>query len=209
MRNNFVAGRETVQRRNTNKGEKMGTPPAPAYNLPGANNVLLKDGTAGDTLIGNYLNYYQLYANWNSNNFSGTDSVKLLALAQLCPHIDGAVIYEARALKQVITDDYSPYANNCDGGGGHARIAQQAITQKYTLFPNPNDGDFVLRQAIRDEAPVSVKVFNTLGALVFATSKTFGSNETNVSMSALVPGFYYIQLQDKTNSRFVLSFIKK
>ncbi|MEO6831522.1 MAG: T9SS type A sorting domain-containing protein, partial [Chitinophagaceae bacterium] len=198
-----------VQRRNTNKGEKMGTPPAPAYNLPGTNSVLLKDGTACDTLIGNYLSYYQLYAQWNSNNLSASDSINLLALAQLCPHIDGAVIYEARALKQVITHDYSPYANDCDGGGGSARMLAALKEQKYWVSPNPNDGTMQLHQTIRNEDPVSVTVYDVLGAVIAKKSIHFTGMLSDLRLTDIVPGMYYLNLQDSSGSIYTMKFLKR
>src|SRR5690606_14004152 len=41
-----------------------------------------------------------------------------------------------------------------------------ADVQQYLLMPNPNDGNITLLQKLADSEPVSIKVYNTVGAVV-------------------------------------------
>ncbi|MEO6831540.1 MAG: T9SS type A sorting domain-containing protein [Chitinophagaceae bacterium] len=183
--------------------------PAPANHLPGPNGVLLRDGLVGDTLIANYLNFFQLYIDWNSSNFMGGDSATLLTLAQLCPHLDGAVIYQARALKHIITHDYTPYNDNCgELPNGNERKILAGSTQEYKLLPNPNNGNFKLWQKVADDNPVTVSVYSIVGQKLLQTNKIFAKGFVEVSLVDLPSGIYYLNMQDSKGQLFVFKFLK-
>jgi hypothetical protein len=81
--------------------------------------------------------------------------------------------------------------------------------QQYTLLPNPNDGNMQLMRLRSDDTPVTIKVYNQVGQLVSVSTKTFEGKVTDLSLSHIVPGLYYITLQDASGETYKLSFVKK
>jgi hypothetical protein len=82
-------------------------------------------------------------------------------------------------------------------------------TQQYSLLPNPNDGIIQLLQARKDESPVSIKVINEVGQVVYTSTKTFESNTIALRLGQIVPGLYYITLQEPSGTTYKLSFVKR
>jgi hypothetical protein len=81
--------------------------------------------------------------------------------------------------------------------------------QSYSLAPNPNDGHFQLMQDRRDEAPVKIRVYNTLGATLHTSLKHFTGNKAGLELDDIAPGMYSIVLEDSGGAVYTLRFIKK
>src|SRR5258708_760594 len=60
--------------------------------------VRMADDTSMDYIVQNYQQYYSLYMRYATMTMTGSDSTNLFALASLCPEVNGAVVYQARAL---------------------------------------------------------------------------------------------------------------
>lgn len=61
-----------------------------------------------------------------------------------------------------------------------------------SIYPNPNDGNFVLTGCNQD---CSLDIFNSLGASISFTQKTINENERIVMLSQITPGLYVIKIQ--------------
>jgi hypothetical protein len=81
--------------------------------------------------------------------------------------------------------------------------------QQYTLMPNPNDGYIQLRQLKQDNDPVSVSVYNSLGAIIYKDTKAFEAGSTFVNLSGVASGMYYMILHDSKGTAYTLRFVKK
>jgi hypothetical protein len=120
-------------------------------------------------------------------------------------------------MRQMLTGELLTYADNCPdscnysegGGSGGERIARNTTVQQYSLLPNPNDGNMQLMQLKTDVNPVTIKVYNQVGQLVSVSTTTFEGNIAALSLSHIVPGLYYITLQDASGETYKLSFVKK
>jgi hypothetical protein len=82
-------------------------------------------------------------------------------------------------------------------------------TQDYALTPNPNNGLIELRQLEADNRPVSIKVYNAVGAVVYASEVVFTGKGTQVQLSDAAAGVYYMVLQDRSGSVYRMQFVKK
>ncbi|MBS1645193.1 MAG: T9SS type A sorting domain-containing protein, partial [Bacteroidetes bacterium] len=132
------------------------------------------------------------------NNLSSTDSTNLVLLANACPLNDGAIVYSARALLRDITGRLIVYSDACSGSGGSARMLKGETTQSYTLLPNPNHGQFELRQMVLSENPVQVEVTDVLGRNIYRKLTVFQNGGTQIYLGDIVPGLYCITLLDET-----------
>ncbi|MBS1525538.1 MAG: hypothetical protein JST19_07805, partial [Bacteroidetes bacterium] len=181
-----------------------------------ATGVRIADDSATDFIVQNYQQFYRLYINYETGVFSTEDSTQLFALAQLCPEVNGTVIYQARALYSGIFNDYSMYNDdscmNADSsyvGERHGETAQNGTQneQEYILWPNPNNGSISLVQTIPDSKPVTAEIWNEVGMEVYRDNSQFSGGRDQLHMINATPGLYLLRLTDCKNRVFTLKFV--
>jgi hypothetical protein len=68
-----------------------------------------------------------------------------------------------------------------------------------SVFPNPSNGEFSISLQTDASDPVQVKIFNSMGALVYQNSMDFGSTQMNINIQELPSGVYQlVATQDQT-----------
>lgn len=178
-----------------------------------ATGVRIADDSATDFIVQNYQQFYRLYINYETGTFSTEDSTRLFALAQLCPEVNGTVVYQARALYSGIFNDYSMYNDdscmNADStyiGERHSETGTQN-EQEYMLWPNPNNGSISLGQTIPDNKPVKAEIWNEVGMAVYQDELQFSGGRDQLHMMNAAPGLYLLRLTDSKNRVFTLKFV--
>jgi hypothetical protein len=76
-------------------------------------------------------------------------------------------------------------------------------------MPNPNDGNITLLQKLADSEPVSIKVYNSVGAVVRSFNTAFESNTAMLHLNNIPAGVYYMILSDSAGQSYHLTFVKK
>ena len=194
----------------------LGAPPIPMDSISGPNGVLILDGHGGDNVVNNYTSFYQLYIRYHIGTLTAPDSAQVTVLANKCPLIDGAVVYQARALYRLLTndltvfnDDYCELRNGNDGS--HARKSKPVSAfpqaQSYMLSPNPNIGDMTLMQLIADDRPAEVAVRTAVGATFYKATIAFKGGSAHFDLRAMVPGLYLLELRDGDGLDYTLKFV--
>ncbi|MDR3678422.1 MAG: hypothetical protein P4L41_00550 [Flavipsychrobacter sp.] len=193
----------------------------PAGNVYGdpAWGVTVEDNSDADYVVGNYLSYYTIAANFTDSTMSGTDSSNLMALANMCPLTNGDAVYKARALYNIVYNDAAVWNDDSlctmvsDGGDQQqqrmARAGTIPITaaqQAYKLVPNPNDGHMGLLQTVKDGNPVHAEVYNAIGQTILSTQLQFSDRQARLDVG-VVPGMYLLKLQDSDGKSYVLKFV--
>ena len=190
--------------------------------------------SAGDNVVINYKQYYQLLVKYQTDTLNSTDSMQIAAMANKCPFVDGSVIFQARALYSMVFNDSRIFSDvGCEpimearmahsGGGdstsGHTTKGDASYLsmtknndnlkgqQKYTLSPNPSDGNITLTQKSPDSNPVLGEVWNTTGLAVYKGELHFEGGVTRLIVMNASPGMYLLQLIDSNGNRFMLKFV--
>lgn len=178
--------------------------------------VVNVDDTTVDYIVINYITLYNKYLLYQDSSMTGTDSAVVKAIANLCPELNGNVVFEARALYRILfEDDTTIFNDTCslDTAGIASRYAsnQHSVSntiQQYKLYPNPNEGTFILKQLITDSNPVNVTIQDVLGKRVFQQEVIFINNTAQIQIGAVSTGVYLLQLSDSkgktTNFKFVV-----
>lgn len=189
----------------------INTIPAAAGIVTGPNGVVVKDMSDADGILQIYLSYYDLWRKWHTGVMSSTDTSDLEGLANLCPMRDGYAVYMARTLQQIVSGDVIVYNDNCleNPGGGNARMLRNNFEQEYSLYPNPNNGEMQLTQALTLDGVVGVKVYSTIGSLVRKGEVLFSRRFAALKVGELAPGLYHIVLRQQTGENYHLQFLKK
>jgi hypothetical protein len=191
-------------------------PPAAAGIISGPNAVKVLDGCGGDSVFAHYKLFYELYQSYRDSTFNAGDSVSLCWLAALCPRIDGAVVFQARSLRVKLSNEVLTYPDDCpdeDSSGGEMQFYERRMkstdVQQYMLVPNPNDGNITLLQKLADSKPVSIKVYNSVGAVVRSFNTAYESNTAMLHLNNIPAGLYYMILHNSAGQSYHLTFVKK
>ncbi|GAA4461728.1 hypothetical protein GCM10023093_06900 [Nemorincola caseinilytica] len=185
-------------------------------------NVVLAD-KAGDNIVSNYKQYYDLLIRYSTDKLNSADSQHLVVLAEKCPLADGAAIYQARALYNLVFDDcrifsdlgckLEPQQEIDEAAGATTAVGGQnaddayKLTQAYTLHPNPSDGNMTLTQKVQDNEPVMAEVWNAAGASIFKGELRFTAGTTDLNIGNISGGMYMLQLIDSKGNRSTLRFV--
>jgi hypothetical protein len=170
--------------------------------------LMLTDTSAADTIVAHYVQFYNQYLSYLLSG--NTDSTVLASLAYLCPRLHGAVVYQARAFYTQRYGINTVYNDDSLCMSAPSRIAYPdapIASQDYTLYPNPNNGTFVLKQKTNADKKVLLKVYNALGVIVYQSEISFINGQINVGMGQKTPGVYLICIGDEMAKTVCLRFI--
>jgi len=157
----------------------------------------------------------------DARSLSSSDSAQITYIANLCPNIYGAAVYKARALYTMVWDDPEAWDDDLacgyvdtivSGGGGRKVHSSAGLTmtnneQEYSLYPNPNNGQMVLMQKLKDENAVSAEVINANGQSVYKTPVFFNENISALKLQNICPGLYIIILRDAIGKIYTIKFV--
>jgi hypothetical protein len=80
------------------------------------------------------------------------------------------------------------------------------IGNKIIITPNPTT-DF-LSISFKDDAFKSLKILSTIGKIVNSRILHLEENKAKVDVSALMPGVYYILIENETDQLYISRFVK-
>jgi hypothetical protein len=197
---------------------------ATGYTL-GTTGAVATDSSAADTIVQNYVQFFKIYKHFMQGVMSGADSTTTDSIAHLCPNTNGAVVYKARALYTMLYDDprvwddemacgYSSIDTGGGSGGdstGGRKVRPVSIktdsVQKYSLYPNPTNGNITLVQHLIDENPVQIELLNAEGQSVLKRELFFNAGLKQINLQNLQPGLYLVVLRDMKGQSYTLKFI--
>lgn len=128
------------------------------------------DFIASNNIEENYKKYFASRLNKLANNLSVLDSISLIELAEKCPFTDGTVIYEARALYNLIYGKEDVFLDPCNVEMGAKSLA---FSEKDTdldifLFPNPSQSEVFVKLRNADFSTFSLKVTDANGKTIYS-----------------------------------------
>jgi hypothetical protein len=156
----------------------------------------------------NYKNYYQIYKNTKDSSFTLIDSLDLATLANKCPFTEGGVVFQARALYNYIYNGYNRFSDNCiDENENYYRQAKSLssdekninVLLKTKLYPNPNDGTFVIvmsnNETIQEKQKAEISVFDLTGKQVFSGEEQIQVGQELKLKLQLLNGIYLLKVK--------------
>ncbi|MFA6151112.1 MAG: T9SS type A sorting domain-containing protein [Chitinophagaceae bacterium] len=181
-----------------------------------SNTITVTDYTEADAIAANYVRYYDRYIRFLQGSMNGSDTVYIQDLATKCPALDGAIVFKARALYDWLADTVIVYQDDSCMDRGNSLFkttpASPAIssmteaTDGYTLYPNPNNGSFTLKQKIPSDIEVEVKLYNALGMQIGREKVQFMNGLANFKVQYTSAGLYLICLTDGNNKTSCIKF---
>jgi hypothetical protein len=177
--------------------------------------------SAQTNIEANYKSYYNIYSAYHSvGNLVPNDSIDLYMLAHKCPFVDGAVVYKARALFDMIYQTAKIY--NDEGClatgisyGRKGNTNNSTIKNKQnrlfvaglSIYPNPaNDEIFI--KGYKESEEVIVSITDVSGKLLLETNLVTSSNKSSLKLN-LLNGIYFVTLVNtngiKTHTKLVIT----
>ncbi len=125
----------------------------------------------------NYKNYYTVFTKYKNGNFTSADSATLINLAKLCPGMDGSIVYQARALYNLIYKTVKVYKEDCNTASSNGSRLKNDVSNNETLknnwnvelFPNPTKGNFTLVSKVESEV-LTVTITDITGKLIYSNT---------------------------------------
>jgi hypothetical protein len=158
----------------------------------------------------NYKDFYTIVNKTKNNTYTATDSTTLFNLANMCPYVDGAVVFQARALYNITYNGYYTFYDNCSPnlqGRSSTNIDTKSeqnevnVILKSTIFPNPNDGNYALRFSNEvEKQSIEITIFDITGKEILKESKYLQEGNQLKISNGLLNGTYLlkVKLEDGT-----------
>jgi hypothetical protein len=186
--------------------DEMGADVAKSGDYAGTRS-LLSGFSGNNTIENNYYAFYSLVANYledqaHGDPFSSADSTGLLDLAERCPEMEGACIFQARALYEFIYPVIPLYPGCNDGTGARPASLNNDVKetqgeQLYRIMPNPaSDRLYIFGKG---NAHLKVTIYDNIGRNLH--SETTKLKESRGELSINLPdGIYHLRLSDETGN---------
>ncbi|MBA2612574.1 MAG: T9SS type A sorting domain-containing protein [Bacteroidetes bacterium] len=155
----------------------------------------------------NYKTFYSLYSKHATGNFTVPDSLTLINLAKLCSGIDGAVVYQARALYNLIYKTVKNYKENCDeviisgsrfnSIGNNENSGSTKNNWTVDLFPNPASNEFNIVSNAESEN-LTVIIRDVAGKILY-NQRLRTSNFISKLDLNLINGIYFVTINNTNN----------
>jgi hypothetical protein len=150
----------------------------------------------------NYKVFYSSYLNYLNDTLSSTDSTNILTLANGCPTVDGAIVYNARALYNSIYSVVEQFTDNCTSSAQGSRLGNFSGVQKWDadkkpfdaiMYPVPSSGDVNISPIGIIEGNLKVIVLDITGKVVFDKALQITNGLCNFKLN-LNTGTYLVKI---------------
>lgn len=73
--------------------------------------------------------------------------------------------------------------------------------RKMSIYPNPNEGSFVIQFNKGIEAGTEIRIYSLIGSLIYSEKTThIGETSVNIELPSIEKGIYFIEIKDSTKS---------
>jgi hypothetical protein len=85
------------------------------------------------------------------------------------------------------------------------RLGYEDFVQQFTVYPNPNDGNFDVSVQLMRESPIVLSVWNSATSILVGNVHADGSNQylEHIDLRPLAPGAYVLRLDFETGKRYI------
>jgi len=148
----------------------------------------------------------------NAYEYTSKDSTELYEIAEQCAVYNGNAVHQARNVFMSIYNQLIEFEDDCEESKKEmiaSNINENVITDtevKYTLYPNPNNGHFIIEHPINTIG--ELLIYDVAGKLIFTYGINNASNQTFISSNGLDNGVYFYEIKTSNsvvkNSKLVI-----
>lgn len=163
-----------------------------------------------NTIEENYKNYFNVLSRLLQSAYTSSDSLNLFKLAEKCPFTEGQVIYQARALYNIINDTSITFEDVCESGEQRDSKVQDIVeTELYNdvvVYPNPTQQKLNILFTETDLLFIEITVRDVNGKIVYASKQLKNVHGLSTIDLDVENGVYLIEVINPNNDE---RFIKK
>lgn len=137
--------------------------------------------------------FNQCHINLNSGLLTTADVNALQAISELCPLEHGSVVYEARAMLNMLFDDVFEYPDACDNGL-RFELTSQDWNRDLLVYPNPTDGLLNIEYEVNENDIAQVTIIEISGKQVMEFSLRNTDQVHSIDLTTLERGTYLLTL---------------
>lgn len=147
--------------------------------------------------------YNKAYSSsWGTGVAYGTGSLIDLCSGTPCSIIDNCTVTPTRE---------DPNADGTSGWGAKPgednKLMGKAPTVDYQLYPNPTNGKVLIKRQSGNNDPIVVKIYNTLGSVVYNNVLTFNAATAEIPALNVTSGIYIVEITSSDNQRFTTRLV--
>lgn len=162
-----------------------------------------------NSIENNYNNFYNLYSKYYTKAYTNNDNTALLALANKCPFLEGEVVYQARALYNVINSTVVLFKDNCPvESKTSSRLMKSLNATPFwdaTIYPNPASNELFIKTS-NEKEELKVVITDVNGRVVadylVKTNGFIGNIRLNMNS-----GIYFVTLSNSNNDKAVKKLV--
>lgn len=184
-------------------------------NLSKANILQAQSSNAQITAL-NYIEvntkyFYDLSVKYSNSNLLQSDKNALLVMANGCPDRDGAVVYQARVLYNIINNSSKHFEDSCDVTNSSSRMSNNNSTtiekeNEYNvlqIYPNPNNGKCLINFYDANITSMQLKVYDVNGRVIYEENVSDVTDKIYALNLDVKNGIYFIEVIDlNTEARY-------
>jgi hypothetical protein len=130
---------------------------------------------------------------------TSSDITAIQTIANMCIHKGGKSVAYARALLGAIYNHPFGYDDDCMNNEENAR---QGKTTKVSasnsisinLYPNPNNGNFILSYQLKENKEAELMVEDVTGKLIYQTKLNTASTSMDINLKNIRNGIYFVKV---------------
>jgi hypothetical protein len=166
--------------------------------------------SAKNNIETNYESFYNLYAKYYTKVYTDNENTALLSLANKCPFLEGEVIYQARALYNVINSTVGSFKDNCPGDEqSSSRLANNNLSSvdiwNASIYPNPASNELFI-SSTKEIEQIKVIITDVNGRTIadyFVKTNGFAAN-MKLSIDS---GIYFVTLSNSNGEKVVKKLV--
>jgi hypothetical protein len=162
----------------------------------------------------NYKRYNEIYVKFKEGNAVAADSSNLKEIANKCPYTDGTVVYQARALFNLIFDIKDEYLDLCNEGNAAKSMMIEVVNDndgELLLYPNPTKEDVYIKTDDSNLEKVAIEICDASGKIVFENRSIDMISGVGHFKLNITNGIYFVKIFLGNSDEFVTEklFINK
>ena len=158
-------------------------------------NTLLNGYTPINGIEQNYKSFYLIYASAMQGSHTSADSLNLIALANSCPLLNGTVVFQARALRNILIQGYENYEDNCPNGISVEKLTSVEkgnVSKSLLVYPNPSNGKVYISGFAASDKVGTVEVSDITGKVISKQQYPVKSGIIELNLN-LTNGVYFVK----------------
>lgn len=155
----------------------------------------------------NYNDFYNLYSKYYANTFVDLDNKTLLTLANKCPFTEGEVVYQARALYNIINSTIELFNNNCPSTSSSRLKSTFTLTNNWivNLYPNPASNELFINTN-NEKEDLKITITDVNGRLIADYNSKINGFNGNIKLN-MNSGIYFVTLVNQNNDKVVKKLV--